>query len=128
MIKKFPVCPEKVRKVPERFSWIDQRLIRDGHIDRLNPDSAALYLFLVTVADALGLSYYSDGSVCERLSMDALALEEARRKLVATGLLAYKKPIYQVLSLEPPEPPKVPTASEPMSIGRILQQMKEHAP
>jgi hypothetical protein len=128
MIKKFPVCPEKVRKVPERFSWVDQRLIRDGHINRLSRDSAALYLFLVTVADALGLSYYSDGSVCERLSMDVQALEEARRKLVATGLLAYKKPIYQVLSLEPPDPPKVPSACEPRSIGQILQQMKEHAP
>jgi hypothetical protein len=40
--------------------WIDQRLVRDGHIARCGPQALALYLLLVTVADAQGLSYYSD--------------------------------------------------------------------
>ena len=52
--------PDRIRKVPRQFSWIDHRLVRDHHIDRCSHGAAALYLFLVTVADAGGLSYYSD--------------------------------------------------------------------
>jgi hypothetical protein len=41
--------------VPSQFSWIDQRLVRERYIDQLSPHACALYLFLVTVADAQGL-------------------------------------------------------------------------
>jgi len=58
-----------------------------------------LYLFLVTVADVLGLSYYSDNSVMKRLCMDSATLDQARRNLVSIGLIAYQKPLYQVLAL-----------------------------
>jgi hypothetical protein len=50
--------PNRVRHVPRQFSWIDQRLVRDGHTARCSAEALALYLFLVTVADAQGLSYY----------------------------------------------------------------------
>ena len=69
MKTKRVLCPERLRHVPHRFSWIDQRLVRDGHIARCGPQALALYLLLVTVADAQGLSYYSDkdrGTVCSR--------------------------------------------------------------
>jgi hypothetical protein len=26
------LCPERLRRVPRQFSWIDQRLVRDGHL------------------------------------------------------------------------------------------------
>jgi hypothetical protein len=26
------LCPERLRRVPKAFSWIDHRLVRDGHI------------------------------------------------------------------------------------------------
>ena len=54
MVQKRLLCPERVRKIPKQFSWIDQRLVRQGHIERLSHRAAALYLFLVTVADARG--------------------------------------------------------------------------
>ena len=57
MITKRVLCPERLRHVPQRFSWIDQRLVRDDHIARCGPQGLALYLLLVTVADAEGLSY-----------------------------------------------------------------------
>lgn len=57
MVQKHPLCPDRIRKVPKQFSWIDQRLVRDRHIDRCSHRAAALYLFLVTVADAQGLSH-----------------------------------------------------------------------
>ena len=57
MKTKRVLCPERLRQVPQRFSWIDQRLVRDGHIAQCGPQALALYLLLVTVADAQGLSY-----------------------------------------------------------------------
>jgi hypothetical protein len=57
---------------------------------------------LVTVADAQGLSYYSDKTAARLLSLNEAQLREARRSLLAAGLIAYESPLYQVLSLEPP--------------------------
>ena len=62
MPNKFPICPDRIRTIPEQFSWVDHRLVRDHHIERLSHQAASLYLFLVTVADCQGLSYYSDVS------------------------------------------------------------------
>ena len=85
--------------MPAQFSWVDQRLVRDRHLDHLDVYAAALYLFLVTVADARGLSWYGDTSTSARLSMDAGRLRQARGDLVRAGLLAYAEPLYQVLAL-----------------------------
>ena len=103
------ICPERVRKVPAQFSWIDHRLVRERHIERCDVHAAALYLFLVTVADAQGLSYYSDVSVARRLSMDPSRLIRARTDLIRLGLLAYERPLYQVLALDAPAPEDVRT-------------------
>jgi len=40
--------PERLRQVPEQFSWIDQALVQRHLIDRCDTRAAALYLFLVT--------------------------------------------------------------------------------
>jgi hypothetical protein len=103
------ICPERVRKVPAQFSWVDHRLVRERHIERCDVHAAALYLFLVTVADAQGLSYYSDVSVARRLSMDPSRLIRARTDLIRLGLLAYERPLYQVLALDAPAPEDVRT-------------------
>jgi len=70
MTRKLPICPDRIRSTPEQFSWVDHRLVRDRHIECLSHQAAALYLFLITVADCQGLSYYSDPSLCERLAME----------------------------------------------------------
>jgi hypothetical protein len=103
------ICPERVRKVPAQFSWIDHRLVRERHIERCDAHAAALYLFLVTVADAQGLSYYSDTSVARRLSMDPSRLVRARTDLIRLRLVAYERPLYQVLALDAPAPEDVRT-------------------
>ena len=71
------LCPERLRHVPHRFSWIDQRLVREGHIARCGSQGLALYLLLVTVADAQGLSYYSDKAAARLLSLNEAELREA---------------------------------------------------
>jgi hypothetical protein len=103
------ICPERVRKVPAQFSWIDHRLVRERHIERCDAHAAALYLFLVTVADAQRLSYYSDTSVARRLSMDPSRLVRARTDLIRLRLVAYEQPLYQVLALDAPAPEDVRT-------------------
>jgi hypothetical protein len=87
---------------------VDQRLVRDRHLDQLDAYAAALYLFLVTVADAQGLSWYGDSSTARRLSIDEERLRRARADLVRAGLLAYARPLYQVLALGDPLPLPAP--------------------
>jgi len=71
--------------------------VREQHIDRLSHGAAALYLFLCTVADKNGLSYYSDRSLARRLQMPAMQLDSARAELVEADLIAYQAPLYQLL-------------------------------
>ncbi len=100
---KHPISFAKLRQVPRQFSWVDQRLVRERYIDELSHEACALYLFLLTVADAQGLSYYADDSLGQRLSLSAPLLRQARQALIRQGLVAYRRPLYQVLALGVPE-------------------------
>jgi len=132
MIVKRLLDADRRRRVPRQFSWIDQRLVRDGYVGRCTHGALALYLFLVTVCDAEGLSYYAERNLCERLAMSVAALREARSELCRAGLLAYEHPLYQVLDLDPIHagPPArgarcaAPAApGEAASIGQVLQSI-----
>lgn len=105
------LIPERLRRVPAQFSWVDQRLVRDRHIERCDAQACALYLFLVTVADAQGLSYYCDAALASRLSIEPERLAQARTALLRLGLVAYERPLYQVLALDAcvPAPAPAPT-------------------
>lgn len=102
MAIKRVICSERVREIPTQFSWVDHRLVRERHIERCDAHAAALYLFLVTVADVQGLSYYSDRSLGRSLSTDSVRLSKARGDLIRAGLIAYQRPLYQVLALDSP--------------------------
>ena len=128
---KRPISLAKLRKVPQQFSWVDQRLVRERHIDHLSHAAWALYLFLVTVADAQGLSYYADPSLCQRLSMTAPELHQARQGLITQGLVAYHRPLYQVLALDAAPSGATPSAAtgaaddEPMDIKAVFARIWE---
>ena len=98
-MKKPILCPERIREVPAQFSWVDHRLVRERHICGKSPSALGLYLFLCTVADAQGLSYYSDPSIGKLLGYEMEQLDAARRELIRSGMVAYRPPFYQVLSL-----------------------------
>jgi hypothetical protein len=93
---KYPISLARLRTIPNQFSWVDQRLVREHSLDHLSHEAWALSLFLVTVADARGLSYYADPSLCQRLSMTGTVLHQARQALIQRGLGAYQRPLYQV--------------------------------
>lgn len=124
------LCPERLRHVPRQFSWIDQRLVRDRHIQNRSPEALALYLLLCTVADAQGASYYSDSTTGKILSFSSAQLREARAELVAAGLIAHQSPFYQVLSLEtrpavPLAPTPQPRSGEVLCAADILRAIME---
>jgi hypothetical protein len=115
--------PERLRQVPAQFSWIDQRLVRENFLRYGESAAWALYLVLVTVADAQGLSYYSEATLGRLLKLDPVQLAQARQQLVSADLLAYQKPLYQVLALPPaPEAPSSPRAGQSLSAGDILRR------
>ena len=128
MVSKIPIVAERIRKVPRHFSWIDHRLVRHRHIESCSHAAAALYLFLVTVGDAKGLSYYGDKSIIKHLCMDQSTLQDARANLIRIGLIAWQKPLYQVLSLDRTEqekPAPRSTMDHPLSLSDILKKARE---
>jgi hypothetical protein len=97
----------------------------------LPPEASLLYLFLVAVSDAQGLSFYADPTISKKLGLDQEELTGARGRLVRAGLILYRYPLYQVLPLPPEqEMPSRPAFSSqarkerggaPLSIGDILK-------
>jgi hypothetical protein len=125
MIKKRIVCPDRLRLVPPHFSWIDHTLVRKKYISILSHESRSLYLFLVTVCDAEGISYYSDTSLCTYLSIPHKVLVSCREDLCRSGLVAYSKPFYQVLCLQHCLSP-APCETKRLSTQRIKNDNVQH--
>ena len=136
------LCKQRLRQVPPQFSWIDHRLVRDRHISRCSSNALALYLFLVTVADGQGLSYYADKTICRLLpALDGGSVSRARAELIANQLVAYQPPLYQVLAIGPapaspspqtrsskqtqsmPRPDPARDGEGPHPLARILRQL-----
>ena len=139
-IAKQLLRPERLRLVPEQFSWIDQALVQWGLIDRLDARAAALYLFLVTVADAQGLSYYGGTTLAKRLRLSEQELCGARLQLIELDLIAYQAPLYQVLSLHEGTPHKQPcrpagvntapprhSSAAPVSLAQLIAMERSRA-
>lgn len=119
-----PIVPQRRRRIPPQFSWIDHRLVRDGYVEGRSAPALALYLFLVTVADAEGLSWYSEPALCGLLAWSSAQLQSARAELQQAGLIAYRRPLYQVLDLAPISTPRTLSSGrggEAVAMGDILK-------
>ena len=126
--------PERLRQVPEQFSWVDQALVQRHFIDRCDARAAALYLFLVTVSDAQGLSYYGESTLMARMHLSSEELVAARTQLIKIELIAYQAPLYQVLAFPataPRMPAPVPAQAQVrnsndglVSLAQLLDQME----
>ena len=131
-----PIMPQRQRRIPPQFSWVDHRLIRDGHVQGRSARALALYLFLVTVSDAQGLSYYGTATLARRLHLSDEQFAAARQQLIDLDLIAYRSPLYQVLGLPgtvaaPRPAPRAPaitgatTGGQPVSLATLLQQAQQ---
>jgi hypothetical protein len=124
--------PKRLRLIPAQFSWVDHRLVREGYFEQCSCDALALYLFLLTVADARGISYYSQPSLMKSLKMGTVRFSQARSELIENRLITYQHPLYQVLALgagseQKPDlvvecNPK--STSAPVAIKAILQTLR----
>lgn len=109
-----PIVPERVRKIPSSFSWIDRRIVTDNFLPYLEKDEIALYFFLVTVSNKHGVSFYGPARICRQLGLTREAHARAVRVLEDLDLIAFRFPFYQVLAL-PERPVRSPLALERLS-------------
>jgi hypothetical protein len=126
-MNKLLLCPARLRQLPAQFSWVDQRLARHRFFERAPAEAWALYLFLLTVADAQGLSYYAETTLCQRLGWEVAVLARARAQLLHLGLIAFRAPLTQVLALDrPPDPAPVrPRATDADQARAHLQRLRQ---
>lgn len=99
MKHKRMIVPEKKRRIPAHFSWIDHNLVRKGHIRKCSVRSLGLYLFLLSVSDSEGLSFYGAGSISREININVSEVEVLRNELINAKLIAYSDGLYQVLDL-----------------------------
>ena len=124
-----PIMPQRRQRIPSQFSWVDHRLVRDGHIRGRSAPALALYLFLVTVANAEGMNWYSKAVLCRHLSWGGSRLQSARAELEGVMLIAYLRPVSQVLdhsrmAIMPDRPRgSGPYIAEPALAGGVLQSL-----
>jgi len=123
LIHKHLLRPQRLRLIPPSFSWGDHRLVRPEYLARADHHAWTLYLFLVPVADAQGLSFYADAGLCRRLTPDPVTLWAARQQLVQAARIAYRKPLDQGVALpEAPTPalaPSAPRTGEAPSVAAL---------
>jgi hypothetical protein len=102
MLRKKILKPERVRSIKGGFSFIPHRFVTDGFLQSLSAAALLLYLFLVTVSDRYGLSFYSDDSICSLLQMPSGNYQQARTALIEKDLIDFDGTFFQVLELPPP--------------------------
>jgi hypothetical protein len=97
-----PVDPDRMRTLPRHFAWVDHRL-RDRLRD-LSLEEIALVFFLHLAADKHGLSFWADATIARTLGLRDGDINQARSRLIAKGLIAYRYPLYQILALSDARP------------------------
>ena len=113
MRSKVLIDPQRKRRIPKHFSWLDHRLVRNNYLKQCSTDALALYLFLVTVGDSEGLSYYRDESIEKYLVFGpSSSVNSCREELISAGLVAFLDGLYQVLDLA-----KEPESIDQQSVG-----------
>lgn len=110
--------PSRVRRCPKQFSWLDHRLVRLGYVRGRSAHALSLYLVLVTVGDADGVSWYGDERLSLELGFSPGTVRTMRDELIEAGLVAYDRPFYQVLMLSG-DPATLPR------LGDALQRLAE---
>lgn len=130
--KPLPVlAPQRLRKVPRSFAWIDHRIRSEGILERLQPPDIGLYLFLTLAADRNGLSCWRLDRIERAVPcFDRRSLWDARKRLAELELIAYRpwrkrEPdgCYQVLSVERPQDNISPELNELMS--KVFRRLED---
>ena len=128
MIRKKILNPQRIRSIKGGgFSFIPHRFVTDGFLKRLSGAELLLYLFLITVSDRYGLSFYSDESICTLLDMSAENYQSAIKGLIHKDLIAFNGSIFQVLDLPKTKPQKT-TPSQHSALNDLIQKCVKEVP
>jgi hypothetical protein len=93
------VRPERVRSIPQSFSWIDREILHRGILERLSTEEILLYFFLILVAGPDGTSFWGYRRIAKMLKVSEAQVVEATRGLIKKDILGFRFPTFQVLSL-----------------------------
>ena len=74
-----PIDRERIRVIRKGFGWVDHRFVRGRFVDGRSPEALALYLFLVTVADAVEATLFG-------LSSGLYGLDDAPEDVLAEAI------------------------------------------
>lgn len=113
----------RIRVIEGGFAFIPHRFLNDGFLKRLAPGELLLYLFLIIVSDAYGLSYYGNAAICRMLKLSLRQLEHYRQILIDEDLIVFEAPLYQVLELPTRPVDKPQTDSNPSSSPSSFSQL-----
>lgn len=94
-----PLEPRRVRRPRGAWGWVDLRVVTQGYLEKVGTAASLLYLFLCTVGDTAGLSFWSRTRIGRILGLDDEMIQVAFDKLVAADLIARQGQVVQVLPL-----------------------------
>lgn len=106
-----PLEPRRIRHPRGAYGWVDLRIVTEGHLARLGPQAALVYLFLCTVGNREGISFWSRRRMADLLTLTPADIQGAIAMLIAADLIAATERVVQVLPL--PEPRCIRQAARP---------------
>lgn len=92
-----PLEPRRIRYPKGAWGWVDLRIVTEGHLRGLGQEAALVYLFLCTVGNREGISFWSQASISQMLNLTPEDLARALAALIAADLIATNDRIVQVL-------------------------------
>jgi hypothetical protein len=96
-VRAEPLEPRRVRYPKGAYGWVDLRIVTEGHLQGLGPEAALVYLFLCTVGNRAGLSFWSRERISRMLHLTREEIDGALARLIAADLIAANDRIVQVL-------------------------------
>lgn len=122
-----PLEPRRVRYPKGRYGWVEQTIVTEGHLEALGCPAALVYLFLCTVGNREGISFWGRPRMARILNLTVEAIDEALRALIAADLIAATDRIVQVLPVPacsasqsvPPQTTTIPPAMTTVTCSTV---------
>lgn len=111
-----PLEPRRIRYPKGAYGWVELRLVTEGHLQALDPSSALVYLFLCTVGNREGVSFWNRSRMARTLNLSLETVDAALRTLAGADLIAATERIVQVLPVpvRGASQPAAPQAATPL--------------
>src|SRR5258707_4765528 len=99
-----PLEPRRIRHPRGAYGWADLRVATEGHLASLGSQGALVYLFLCTVGNRAGISFWSRVRMAKVLNLTPAEINSALATLIAADLIVTNDRVIQVLPL--PDTPR----------------------